>query len=116
MSDGGTPVSGDAISVVPEEVRAVGRYIYETAAELRTALDSAARDVEALLGGGWTGVSATKFSNGGTDVRDGGGQIMTALAEMAEKLGVTAESYETTDSNTSSALGTAAPQSSSLRL
>ncbi|NUP25472.1 MAG: WXG100 family type VII secretion target [Nocardia sp.] len=111
MSDGGPPNSGDDISVVPADVRAVGRYVFYVANALRAALDSAATEVESLLSSGWTGVSANGFASGWTDVHDGGAQIMTALTGMAEKLGVTADSYEVTDGDTSSALG-----DSSLRL
>jgi hypothetical protein len=43
MSDGGTPASGQNLTVVPEKVREVGKYVYELAEALRSALDSAAR-------------------------------------------------------------------------
>ncbi|WP_069164271.1 WXG100 family type VII secretion target [Nocardia altamirensis] len=92
MTDG-----GQHIVVVPEQVREVGKYVYELADALRAALDAAAKDVGALTGGGWTGDSATEFANGWTDVRDGGARIMSALTGMAEKLGVTAATYETRD-------------------
>ncbi|MEU1524081.1 WXG100 family type VII secretion target [Nocardia rhamnosiphila] len=102
MSSGGQTGSDDSVTVVPEDVRAVGRYVYEMAETLRTALESAATDVEGLLNGGWSGTSATNFSEGWGDVRDGGSQIMSALTGMAEKLGVTADTYEATDEGTSS--------------
>ncbi|WP_378733691.1 ESX-1 secretion-associated protein [Nocardia brasiliensis] len=107
MSDGGTPVvPGQQLTVVPEQVRDVGRYVYELAEALRSALDSAAKDVDALTNGSWTGDSATEFANGWTDVRDGGTRIMSALTGMAEKLGVTADTYQSRDSNNATALNT----------
>ncbi|MGV9723023.1 type VII secretion target [Nocardia beijingensis] len=106
MSDGGTPASGQDISVVPEQVRDVGRHVYELADALRAALDSAARDVDAVVNSSWTGGLATEFASGWTDVREGGGQIITALIGMAEKLGVTAETYRVRDENNASALST----------
>lgn len=107
MSDGGTPATpGQQVSVVPEQVRDVGKYVYELAEALRSALDSAAKDVDALTSGSWTGDSATEFANGWTDVRDGGVQIMSALTGMAEKLGVTADTYQTRDANNAAALNT----------
>ncbi|WP_433733958.1 ESX-1 secretion-associated protein [Nocardia sp. CA-129566] len=104
MSDGGTPASGQNLSVVPEKVREVGKYVYELAEALRNALDSAGRDVVSLTDGSWTGDAATEFSEGWTDVRDGGAKILTALTGMAEKLGVTADTYEARDDRTGAAL------------
>ncbi|MFD0362802.1 ESX-1 secretion-associated protein [Nocardia sp. GCM10030253] len=106
MSDGGIPASGQNLSVVPDKVRDVGKYVYELAEALRTALDSAAKDVDALANGTWTGDLAVKFADGWTDVRDGGGQIITALSEMAEKLGVTADTYQARDESNASGLNT----------
>ncbi|MFF0531335.1 ESX-1 secretion-associated protein [Nocardia amikacinitolerans] len=106
MSDGGTPASGQNLSVVPEKVREVGKYVYELSEALRTALDSAAKDVSSLTGGSWTGDAANEFSQGWTDVHDGGTQIMTALTEMAEKLGVTADTYQARDDGNAAAFNT----------
>ncbi|MEV6280326.1 ESX-1 secretion-associated protein [Nocardia sp. NPDC051832] len=105
MADGG---SSNNLAVVPEKVRDVGKYVYELADTLRTAMDAAAKEVGLLLDGGWTGASATDFAEGWTDVKDGGGQIMSALTEMAEKLGVTAETYESVDEGNASPLYTSA--------
>ncbi|MGW4772849.1 ESX-1 secretion-associated protein [Nocardia sp. NPDC004278] len=104
MSDGGTPTANQSLSVVPEKVREVGKYVYELAETLRTALDSAAKDVDAVANGSWTGNLASKFAEGWTEVHDGGGQIISALSELAEKLGVTAETYEAQDASNASAL------------
>ncbi|WP_194838697.1 type VII secretion target [Nocardia sp. XZ_19_369] len=104
MSDGGIPAAGQSVSVVPEKVRDVGKFVYELAEALRTALDSAAKDVATLAGGTWTGDFANEFGDGWADVRDGGGQIIAALAGMAEKLGVTAETYQARDESNATAL------------
>ncbi|WP_067804297.1 ESX-1 secretion-associated protein [Nocardia beijingensis] len=106
MSDGGNPGPGPNLSVVPESVREVGQYVYEVAEALRSALDSAAKDVDSLVNGGWTGGYATEFSHGWTEIHDGGGQIIAALTGMAEKLGVTADTYQARDENTATALNT----------
>ncbi|WP_246002682.1 type VII secretion target [Nocardia tenerifensis] len=89
---------------MPEKVREVGEYVRELAESLRTALDSAAKDVESLTNGNWTGAAATDFGAGWTDVRDGGTQIMAALTGMAEKLGVAANAYQTRDEGNASSL------------
>ncbi|WP_067841861.1 WXG100 family type VII secretion target [Nocardia lijiangensis] len=94
----GTP--GESLSVVPDEVRALGNYVYSIADALRTALDSAGRDVSTLTSGGWVGVAANGFSEGWGEVQSGGQRIFTALTTMAEKLGVTAETYVQRDQST----------------
>lgn len=65
-------------------MRDVGTYIYGLADTLSQALDSAAKDVAELLIRSWTGDYADEFSEGWTDVHDGGRQIFEALATMAE--------------------------------
>ncbi|QIS05965.1 WXG100 family type VII secretion target [Nocardia brasiliensis] len=104
MSDGGAP--GQHVYVLPDRVREVGTYVYELAEALRSALNAAAKDVDALTAGSWTGDSATEFANGWTAVRDGGIQIMSALTGMAEKLGVTADTYQHRDDSNAAALHT----------
>lgn len=79
--------------------------MYELAEALRSALESAGVDVDAVLTDGWTGSSAAEFAEGWTDVRDGGMTIMRALTAMAERLGVTAETYTSQDQSTASAMG-----------
>jgi WXG100 family type VII secretion target len=88
-----------SLSVVPTEVQAVGRYVYDIAEAVRSALDSANSDVDALLTSGWTGDLATLFGTGWTDTREGGVTIITALTTMAEKLGITAETYQQQDTS-----------------
>lgn len=106
MSGGGMPTSGHDLSVVPERVREVGSYVYELSAALWTALDSAAREVDSLVGGSWTGDVAAEFAEGWSEVRDGGAQIIAALSDMADKLGVTADTYQAHDESNASVLET----------
>lgn len=91
---------GEPLSVVPDEVRALGNYVYSIADALRTALDSAGRDVAALTSSGWVGAAANGFSEGWGEVDSGGQQLFAALTTMAEKLGVTAETYAQRDQTT----------------
>ncbi|MEV6322656.1 WXG100 family type VII secretion target [Nocardia sp. NPDC051787] len=94
---GGMPSSSQSLSVAPDQVRDVGNYVYGIADMLKGALDSVAREVDALTTSGWTGDASAGFAAGWSEVRDGGSQIMTALAGLAEKLGVTADTYERRD-------------------
>jgi WXG100 family type VII secretion target len=101
VDPGGNPSPADGITVVPEEVRAVGRFIADIARNLRSGLDSAGTDVDALLADGWRGDAANEFAGGWTELQDGGIKILQALDGMAAELGVQAGSYETTDDTTS---------------
>ncbi|MGW5920541.1 ESX-1 secretion-associated protein [Nocardia fluminea] len=95
---------GQSLTVVPDKVREVGNYVYGLADTLRQALDSAAREVDACAGSSWTGDYANTFASGWSETRTGGTAIMTALTEMAEKLGVTADTYTQRDETNSAAL------------
>ncbi|MGY5207579.1 type VII secretion target [Nocardia gipuzkoensis] len=106
MGDGGISLSGQDLSVVPDKVREVGTYVYELAEALQTALDSAAKDVDALVNGSWTGDLAADFGDGWSDIRDGGSQIIAALSGMAGKLGVAADTYQSHDERIASTLQT----------
>ncbi|PPJ31711.1 WXG100 family type VII secretion target [Nocardia nova] len=86
-------------------MRDVGIYIYGLADTLSGALDSADKDVAELLNGSWTGDYADEFSEGWDEVHDGGRRIFAALSEMAEKLGVTADTFATVDHASADALG-----------
>lgn len=97
---------GQSLTVVPEKVREVGNYVYGLADTLRQALDSAGREVDACAGASWTGGSAEAFAEGWGETRTGGNAIIAALTEMAEKLGVTAETYARRDGANASVLGT----------
>lgn len=98
MTDsGGPPGPGPDISVVPDEVRDVGKYVYSLADTLRRALQSAGTDVDSLTDASWAGDAAAEFAAGWSDVHDGSTHIIDALTEMAEKLGVNAETFQNTD-------------------
>lgn len=90
--------------MVPEQVRDVGNYVYGLADTLRDALGAAARDVDELVHSSWTGDYADEFARGWTDVHDGGREIFEALTTMAEKLGVTAETFAAVDADNAAAV------------
>ncbi|MFI6225032.1 WXG100 family type VII secretion target [Nocardia salmonicida] len=94
---------GRALSVVPDQVREVGNFVYGLADTLRQALDSAAREVDDVAEGSWTGPAAVTFAGGWAECRTGGIEIMTALTGMAEKLGVTADTYARRDESNAAA-------------
>ncbi|MFI5716479.1 WXG100 family type VII secretion target [Nocardia sp. NPDC051750] len=100
VDQGGNPNPAGVV-VVPEEVRAVGRFVADIAGSIRSGLDSASTDVDALLADGWTGDLSDEFFGGWTELRDGGKKILQALDGMAEQLGVQSDAYEATDRDTS---------------
>ncbi|WP_216893816.1 WXG100 family type VII secretion target [Nocardia alni] len=103
MSGSGGPSGADQnLSVVPDEVQAVGKYAYDIATTVKQALDSAAREVDRLLASDWTGDCADEFATGWHETRDGGTGLLHELTALAEKLGVTAETYRSADAATAS--------------
>lgn len=101
VDSGGNPNQPTDITVLPDEVRAVGQFVADIARNLRSGLDSASGEVDALLSDGWRGDASDEFSGGWTELRDGGIKILQALEGMAAELGVQAGTYETTDDHTS---------------
>jgi len=92
-----TENGGGDLSVVPDDVAALGKYAYDLAEILRTALAGAGRDVQSLTKSGWTGPAAVSFGAGWDEYQDGGTKIIDALTTMAASLGVTAASYSAGD-------------------
>lgn len=71
--------------------------MYNIAETMRQALNTAGREVDTLLGQHWTGDAANEFSDGWDETHSNGTQLMQHLISLAEKLGVTADSYRATD-------------------
>lgn len=88
---------GPDLSVVPDDVRAIGAYAYNLADTLRRALASAAREVDGLTGKSWTGTAADSFAEGWSEVHTSGTEILDTLTTLARALGVTADTYTTQD-------------------
>lgn len=91
MSDEG---GSGSVYVVPEDVQALGRFALDIAGTLRSALESAGREVDAL---NWTGTAAASFNTGWGECAEGGQRIIDALTTMADKLGVAADTYVSHD-------------------
>lgn len=104
MESGGDLVSGQGLSVIPEDVKALGRYAYNQAEALRSALNSVGQEVDELTSSGWTGAASTTFAHGWGECRDGGIKIIHTLAVLAEKLGVAEAVYLANESGTSTTI------------
>lgn len=97
--DGGSGVVEGELSVVPEEVRNIGRIAYRIATELRSGGSTLDLDVTTLLGS-WTGTAADSYRAAWAEMRDSSEVVWNELFELAEKLGVTADNYVQTDDST----------------
>ncbi len=73
-ASGGNP----ALSIVPDDVAALGKYAYDLADTLRSALANAGHEVDALTGRGWSGAASASFAKGWSECQDGGGRIIDA--------------------------------------
>lgn len=91
------------VRVVPDDVREVGRFALEVAQNLRQALESAGRDVDALTAR-WRSAAGDAFGDGWADCRASGTDISHALADLALRLGVSAEEFRRTDARSSATL------------
>lgn len=107
MTDGGS--SGSEVSVVPDDVRALGNFAYQLAQDIKAALDSAGHDADKLTSTGWLGPAGKAFGAGWSECNDGGQKVLTALTTMAEKLGVTATSYDARDTQTAADVSSLLP-------
>lgn len=97
----GESVGESAFVVEPDRVLETGRFVREVSNELKSGLDSVARDVERLMGT-WHGRAAQAYGLGWSDVQKGAHEIFDALADMSELLGVTADNYRRCESDNAS--------------
>ncbi|RMI29853.1 WXG100 family type VII secretion target [Nocardia stercoris] len=93
----GTPGGATDLSIVPAEVTKLGKFAYDLADVLRSALSTAGRKVDTVTTNSWKSPAAQSFAAGWSDCSDGGHKIIDALADMAEALGVTAATYGAQD-------------------
>jgi uncharacterized protein YukE len=106
MGEGGSS-AWLGMSVVPDDVRAVGQFASTVVKELLDALQAVAGEVDELTSGDWLGDAGDAFGKGWTECHDGGVAVLHALAVMAEKLGVNAASLAAVDERTIDAIGSA---------
>ncbi|RMI35462.1 WXG100 family type VII secretion target [Nocardia stercoris] len=85
------------LSVVPADVQALGKFAYDLADSLQSALKQIGAEVGSLTGGDWTGPAADGFAAGWAECSDGGAKIIAVLEQMASSLGVTAQTYVAQD-------------------
>lgn len=92
-----------SLSVEPEEVKALGRMAYQIADELKSGYSSLVSDTKVTIDS-WTGNNAGAFTAAWDEFHEGADQVWDALLELAEKLGVTAETLRSTDQSFASGI------------
>lgn len=100
LSDG---TAGSAFDVVPEDVKKFGRTAYRLASELRSAASTLDNEVRGLESS-WTGAAASSYQTGWGELHAGATDVWDALFELADKLGVTAETFSETDTTFASSV------------
>ncbi|MFD7846102.1 WXG100 family type VII secretion target [Nocardia sp. NPDC059764] len=96
--------STEIFQVVPAEVTDAGQFMQMTAEELISGMRSLDNEVADLLKT-WRGRSATDYSNGWTEVHKGAAEVLQALKDMAELLGVTGIVFADMDQGNASGFG-----------
>ncbi|MBU3065993.1 WXG100 family type VII secretion target [Nocardia sp. NEAU-G5] len=94
---GNTAGSDLGVHIVPDKVLAYGHRVADIAQTLQSALHSVHTEVDDLLENGWKGPTATEFTSGWNETHESGQQILSALCDMAAKLGVSVDFYRTDD-------------------
>ncbi|MBF6357178.1 WXG100 family type VII secretion target [Nocardia higoensis] len=85
-----------SLSIDIEEVEALGRLAYRIAEECKSGYASLVTDVKSMIDS-WSGNNGGMFTAGWEEFHEGADQVWDALFELAEKLGITAETIRTTD-------------------
>ncbi|MFC9965467.1 WXG100 family type VII secretion target [Nocardia ignorata] len=93
----------NSVSVIPDEVQEIGRIAYRVATELRSGADSLDTSVVQLLAS-WTGTAAESYQRAWGDMQTGSRRVWDELFELAEKLGVTAENFQATDTGSAESI------------
>ncbi|MEU2041198.1 WXG100 family type VII secretion target [Nocardia niwae] len=95
---GGRGLVGEqpSLSVDTDVVEAVGRLAFDVATQCRDGYSALATDVRDMLES-WTGNNAGAFAAGWEEFHQGAVQVWDALFELAEKLGITADTVRGAD-------------------
>ncbi len=98
MAEGDRGLAGEQplLSVDTDDVKALGRLAFDVATQCRDGYSALETDVRDMLGS-WTGSNAGAFAAGWEELHQGAVQVWDALFELAEKLGITADTVRGTD-------------------
>lgn len=83
--------------VSPAELRSTRMFVDSVAQDVIAEVSAVRRDVDDLLGSGWTGRSARTFAGGWANWQTAARDTLRALDTMAELLGVAGRDYADSD-------------------
>ena len=83
--------------VSPAELRSTRAFVDGVARDVIAEVAAARREVDDLLGSGWTGRSATTFTGGWAQWQKGARDTLNALDTMAELLGLAGRDFADSD-------------------
>ncbi|MFC9967075.1 WXG100 family type VII secretion target [Nocardia ignorata] len=94
---------GATFAIVPQEVTDAGQYVQQVAESLINGLSSLDSEIAGVLSN-WRGTSADAFTAGWAETKEGGADVLDALAVIAELLGVTSKTIAHEDNSGASNL------------
>jgi WXG100 family type VII secretion target len=77
-----------------EQLAAAAKFITEAAEQFKTGKRSLDRQAEDVLGGSWTGKASKLIHEGWTEWQKGFTDMMTALHDSGELVGLTADTFK----------------------
>jgi WXG100 family type VII secretion target len=83
--------------VSPAELRSARTFVDQVAHDVLAEVSSVRREVDDLLGSGWTGRSASTFADGWGAWQGGARDTLRALDTMAELLGLAGRDFADSD-------------------
>ena len=89
---------------MPDHVKDAGAYLQQTSQTLVSGVRSADAEVAALMSS-WRGVAAGNYAAGWDEARRAAIEVLEALGDMAELLGVVAATLPDVDTSTAGRFG-----------
>ncbi|MFI6995932.1 WXG100 family type VII secretion target [Nocardia sp. NPDC050175] len=96
MTDQSRVDAGQQLGLIPAEVSDAGQYVQQTAQSLIDAVRSADTEVAGLMSS-WSGTAAEAYHAGWAETRMGALQVLGALHDVGELLGVYVAQIDTVD-------------------
>ena len=72
----------DGFDATPVELQVCGSMLTQTGQDLRTEMQALQQEMDALLGGGWSGSAANGFAKGWEQWLRGANDVLAALQDM----------------------------------
>lgn len=96
MTDQSRVDAGQQLGLIPSEVSDAGKYVQQTAQSLIDGVRSADTEVAGLMSS-WSGAAAEAYRAGWEETRAGALEVLGALHDVGELLGVYVAQIDTVD-------------------